>query len=287
MKKIIKIALSFMFLLVSFSLLGCVSPYTYDNANSYAVGGSELSSAQTVNELEVDWVSGSVEIKHGNVDTITFSESSSNLTDSYKLRYKIENGTLVIKFCASGADSAKVGEKSLVITIPNDTRLNEVSLNVVSAEITVSSLKANELDVESVSGVITATDCKINNAEIESVSGNVSVSGEIVTIDVNTVSGEIECNVSTLREVEIESVSGNVEITPVGSMPLCLEVVTVSGNVRLNLSPADFSVKFTTVSGVFSSEYPTTIDANVYTYGDATNLFEVETISGNLRIYEI
>lgn len=287
MKKIAKLIVALFAIILTFSLAGCVAPYNYDNANAYTKGGAELSSDQTIKEIEIDWLEGSVEISQGYVNTVTFSETGSDLSDAYQLRYKVENNVLTIKFCKSGVDSAKAKSKALVVVLPGDLRLDEVSINTVSADVSTNTLKSNNIDIETVSGNVNATNCSATDVEIETVSGNVKVSGDVANIDVNSTSGVIDCNVSTLREIDVESVSGNVEITSIGSMPQRVDVETVSGEVRLNLPPADFSVKYETTSGVFYSEYPTTTNGNVYVYGDGGQTFEIETVSGNLKIFEI
>lgn len=287
MKKIIKVATVVLTIILTMALVGCVSPYTYDNASAYIKGGTMLSNTQTVNEIEIDWVSGSVEVKYGDVENVTISETANNLTDANQLRYKVENGSLSIKFCKSGANSSNVGSKALLVILPTDLRLNELSIDMIDGEISVNSVRAISIEVESVSGDVTLTDCTANEVDVESVSGDVLISGEISDLGVESTSGEIECVVSLAQVIDINSTSGSVELTPVGSMPLSLEVESVSGDVRLTLIPADFSIKYQTTSGDFYCEYPTTTDGNVYSYGEGANLFEIKTISGDLKVYEI
>lgn len=286
MKKILRFTTALIALVLAFALIGCVSPYNYENANTYVKGGTTLSNSESVNEIEIDWVNGDVLVEYGNVEEISFSESANNLTDAYQLRYKNENGKLSIKFCKSGADSMKAGDKSLYVVLPDALRLSELSINTVSAEISVKSIRATSIEAESVSGDISISNCTANEAEVETTSGDIVISGEIYDLGVQTVSGDVDCDVSLAQDVEIDSTSGSVDINLTGSMPLSLGVQTVSGDVLMTLIPADFAVKYETVSGTFYCQYPTTTNGNVYTYGDTDNVFEIKTVSGDLKIYE-
>ena len=52
----------------------------YDNADSYSIGSG--STSDNIRNLEIDWVSGNVEISYGKGDEIVFEETSKDeITD--------------------------------------------------------------------------------------------------------------------------------------------------------------------------------------------------------------
>lgn len=198
------------------------------------------------------------------------------LKEEERMRYKLEDGILSLRFAS--ADARDVQAKSLTVLIPKDMELSEFSVRAVSAETCVDGLDiCGYAEFDSVSGNILAERLNTVGLRLENVSGSSEVSGSVGRVKANAVSGRIKLDITDCSgEVNVETVSGSVKLS-LGECPCKLDVQTVSGGVDI-LLPEDslFALDFDTTSGRCDSEFGNRKDA------DAS--FEVETVSGNLTI---
>ena len=247
----------------------------YDNAKKYTAAASgELT--LPVNNLEVEWVSGEVNIEDYEGTSVKFSEVRSDgvtETDDYTMRYLLDqtDDTLHLKFAKSGVRNNNLSSKALTVRIPRNTTLNSVEVETVSAE-TVVSVHADACDIETVSGEIACRNASYGEIEAKTVSGTIAVK-----------------NVTVARKTEIDSVSGDV-VAAFVTLPVAVEAKSVSGDVTLYLPDAGFSVKFDTVSGTFYSGFRDTPKYETVTGGALVNAGSpschctVKTVSGDLYV---
>ena len=72
---------------------GCTAGQHYDNAKAYTMGGASLS--KTVTALDVNWISGNVNIVYDDVTGVSFSESSEEtLTEKTSMYYWLDGTVL-------------------------------------------------------------------------------------------------------------------------------------------------------------------------------------------------
>lgn len=289
MKK--KLFITAVFALGLLLLCGCtnslnISTYLYDDADNYIKGGSTISN--TVENLEIDWIVGSVSIETHEENTVLFSEEANkDLDDNNTMYYYLEGTTLHIKFCRSGNYTLKNIEKDLTIYIPEELNLNEVNIEIVSANIEMKEINTETLDVNSVSGNINIENCEVSDEiEIASVSGKVDItlSAEINEIDIDNVSGAINITVSTIKKIDISTTSGEVQIScDIELTDLSIDII--SGNIKLILADdSNFTLDFDSITGKFTSELAMIIENNKQIIGDGSGDFDVSTISGNFTI---
>lgn len=223
-----------------------MSSFLYEDADRYTMGGSSISN--TVEKVDIEWISGQVRMEVHDKNTIEFSETANeNLNENNSLYYWLDDKTLHIKFCRSGKWDFTDLEKDMTIYLPQELILKE-------------------LNVESISAVIIADDVHAQKLELESVSGDVSVKG------------------SEMNEINADSISGDVSIV-CRTMPKEMEIDTVSGSVELFLGEsADFTLNFETVSGDLSSDIPFRVSGDSYTCGVGTYQYEIDTVSGDVSI---
>ncbi|MDE7299201.1 MAG: DUF4097 domain-containing protein, partial [Lachnospiraceae bacterium] len=101
---------------------------------------------------------------------------------------------------------------------------------------------------------------------------------------VNTVSGGINLELSEAESLKLNSTSGGIALG-MDAVPDSLSANTVSGDVALCLPEgADFTVRWNTVSGSVSSELDMKKDGDKYIFGAGTRNYELNTVSGNLRL---
>lgn len=222
--------------------------YNDYNDSKYSIGNAEID-ANMVENIDIEWISGSVDIEYYDGDTISINENEQP-DEKYNLRYKLDNGTLDIKYLKSGTYKNKTQlnlSKKLTIYIPRDKVLYNIEIESVSAAVN-SKITVSDFDAETVSGNISAEGI-MNSADVESISGNIT----------------LVCPQS-FYEISTDSISGETHITiPKDISGLYIEANSVSGRINA----ADFNI-----SGKASN----------YTYGSGGPEISFNSVSGNLNI---
>lgn len=142
--------------------------------NGTPVNGEASVSAADVNDLEIDWASGSVNIVVADTDCITFSESGG--TNEYRMTYNISGDTLQLTY---GTGKVQIGftsipSKDLTVTVPKDWTCGELEINAASVEVDITDLTVTELSLNGASnklhfnGSVSKMDCDgaSNNLEL-------------------------------------------------------------------------------------------------------------------------
>lgn len=286
-----------------------MSTNIYDNADKYIAGGAELS--QPVDSLDINWISGQVNIISYSGSTLKFSETANRELDADSaMQYWLENGTLHIQFSKSGSWDFSNLSKTLELWLPEGLEISSFEVDNMSAGLTVEGLSAQSIEIEAVSGKIELTgctgaayfeaestsgdisliDCQAQDqVSLESTSGKISglLSGSMSDVSVSAVSGAIELELENVDNIEAENTSGSVSLRLPG-MPQDCQIHTVSGRVSLYL-PADASFELVaeSVSGRFDSQIPMTSQGDRYIAGNGDSRFDVETTSGNIFVETI
>ena len=157
-------ALALVLALLCCSLTGCIRitvlghgvvnnrvDYTYENSGEYTGGGTEL--AETVRELDISWISGTVTLQYHDGTSVKIEERcSKRLTDSTRLFYRCKDGRLQIKYAEAGVLQINDLEKHLTVSLPQGTSLEFLTLKTTSADGKLLSIAAKEAAFDSVSG---------------------------------------------------------------------------------------------------------------------------------------
>ena len=245
---------------------GGLSTIKYDNADSYTTGNGRTS--DSIRNLEIDWISGNVEISYGKEDEIILEETSEDeITDELTMRWLVEDGTLHIKFCKAGKINVSNCDKTLKVTLPKNIKLEEAEFETVSADITALELHVKDVNFETVSGSVEARLYGAGSIDADSVSGDV----DIIAPD-------------GPKDADIETTSGSVRMNLKKSIDDC-EIGTVSGKVTLLLpKKGNFTISYDTTSGDFDSDIEMAQKGSKYVAGKGSDRFDIDTTSGDLRI---
>lgn len=175
-----------------------------------------------INNLDIEWVSGDVDIEYYDEDVILIEESPASTKSP--MIYKIEDNTLHIdEFDSKTVPFSNKKKKNLTVKLPKDFVANRIELEMVSANLTASSLNVNSFDFESVSG-----------------NAHASFTAQPSRIDIDTVSGTSQLVLPsdiTGYSISSESVSGSVNTNDFGNTLLYgdgatkIDVESVSGNL--------------------------------------------------------
>ena len=266
-----------------FGIRPAASGNEYSKSNTYTV------SADGIDAVQIDWVSGEVVVKIGETDQIIFSENGVDLTEKTALRYGVQGSTLGIHYCDNQSFvNINLPAKQLTVIVPASlaSKLRELSVGSVSANVTVDdpAFHMEKLDVETVSGNLNTVIDFAGAIELESVSGDLTIIGGMNKFKAESGSGDISVS-GAVNKFDAESTSGNVLLDCRNGVPNELDVDTTSGSVTLYLpQEADLTLEYDTVSGDFDSARAVKIHGETYMIGNGRGDWDVETVSGDLTI---
>lgn len=288
--------------MTGFSYFGSV---TYTNSEKYSVGDAEIT--DKIENIEIDWPSGSVSVVSHSKDTFQVSEKAKDSkSEDLRVHWWLEGTTLHVKFAASGASLRwfNSGHKELTLTVPEALSFDNVVIRAASAEIEAVNLAAETLSVSTASGNMDIN-CAANTISLNSASGDIQLdqkdkAGEV---SIDTASGRIDANLSRVDTASLESASGKIQVTAVsvnsisakstsGAVSCELEATpsecklhAVSGEVTLNLpDDSDFTANISTTSGDFKSDFALKKDGSTYICGSGSAHIDIETTSGDVAI---
>lgn len=259
--------------------------YRYEDAGSYLVGEFSIE-PDSIKKIDLDWVAGNAHISVGDGNEIVVSEDGCE-DDDDRLRYRIKNGKIDIKFRKSGIGPINNFKKDIYISLPEGTVLEDLDIQLVSSSLDLEGdLTVNDLSVEGVSGKIEISGVNSNDIDISSVSGNISAQN-ITTRELSceSTSGDVDFS-GTVDEVDFDSVSGALR-AEFSVAPKDIDIETVSGGGRITM-PKDRGavVDCDGVSGkvtLWGEKCPKTGE---YKVGDGYTKLNVETVSGDVIVEE-
>ena len=262
-----------------------LSGINYEHPEKYTVGGAAF--FDTVERVELHWLSGSVTVTGHTGNEIRFSETANrHLNNDLRMRYWLDGSTLRIQFCKSGKWNLNGLEKELNLQLP-ERLLESLEVDTVSARVNLEGLAVKDLELDSVSGAARFRDCQVSDrARVDSTSGSVkaALTGALREWKADTVSGSVELTVPEVGDFDVNTTSGSVSLTA-EEAPKALDVDTVSGSVSLCLpADADFTLDFDTVSGSFSSELACKTESGRRVFGKGSGEYSIDTTSGSVYI---
>ena len=238
--------------------------------DSNTITGSGSIDMSQVENIEIEWVSGSVDVTIApeTESKITFRETNG---EEHPMVYEIKGKTLVIHFTEPSINLSfgnfYTPDKDLIVVIPADWVCQSLDISAVSADVKVLLPEARDVEVENVSG---KTELRLESSQsisVENISGEVSFIGQCETFECNSVSGD--CNVylsKDAKEITLESVSGDLTVSLFKQYGFTASIDSTSGNIY--------------------SDYSTTVSGGKHTYGDGNVRIEAETVSGDIFIRE-
>ena len=222
-------------------------------------------SAGDIREIEIDWVSGEIQIIPTEIDHIKVSEVAAHANTEAMLCRK-DGDTLKVSFCKDEFVSLKViGTKNLTIQVPKDWACRKLEIDAASPKISVQGLTADEVDLDTAGGESRFDSCTLGELDADTASGNLYLTG-------------------TLENLEYDSASGSVE-AELDNVPSKITMDTASGSLSLKLPKhAGFAVALDSLSGKLHSDFPTTLDGGRYLCGDGACKIEMNSLSGGVTV---
>lgn len=152
--------------------------FDFGLSNGTPVDGEGHVSAANVRDLEIDWVSGSVNIKATDTESIIFSETGGN--EKYTMTYELDGGTLRLSYAKAQVSIGFVStpSKDLTVTVPKDWACEELEINTASVDVDITDLTVAELSLNGASnnlrfnGNIESLECDGASNDLELVCTN-------------------------------------------------------------------------------------------------------------------
>ncbi len=133
----------------------------------------------------MDWIAGKISFVRG--DTFSIVEKAVK-GDYFPLYYKLEAGTLYIKWAEDGASSKLLNNRAKEITVTVTEEFGAVKLNNVSSRVDIDLYNADKIDIKTVSGGVGVKADTVKEVRFDGVSGGLDISAEITgAVDTNTV----------------------------------------------------------------------------------------------------
>ena len=239
---------------------------TYTPDAGYTLGNTDVVQLNGFRAIDIEWVSGQVNVELYDGEGIQLSETLADGSDvTLPMEWQVceDKGDLDIRSQPQLMSSTE--EKILTVKLPRSMVLYGLNIDAVSAGVSVDltdedTLSLSELDVTSVSGAISVYAANAGEISLSTTSGSVRT-----------------------QKLEADSVSGSIDLA-LDIMPTELEAETTSGSIVMQLCdlstlPSPLPVEFKTTSGKLSS------DVTFTTVEDAA--WEFQTVSGNVELLTV
>ena len=234
--------------------------------------GAEISlDADQVQNIEIEWVAGSILIQPIDTDQILFSEDG--VSDSkYTMVWKHRGDTLSISFCEESIMDFGFGisvntelSKDLTIYVPMDWVCDSLEIEAASASVEINDLTIRDVEFDGASGTCEFENCKVDKIDLDTASGDIRFIGSLSILDCDAASANIYAvldNVPT--RMDMDSMSGDLDIT----LP----------------ENAGFTLSMDGLNMDFSSDFETTMKNNNHVCGDGSCRINVDAMSGDVAI---
>ncbi len=239
--------------------------------NSEQFGGADsfdtrISSAG-IDELEIHWMSGELEINAEDRGDILLTEERSET--AAPMLVEVRGSCLCVFFSKNGS---AFGPKDLTVTLPSElaVSLRRCAVQTLSADVSLGEMNVRELSIKSASGQqeIRAI---ADKAAFSSASGDISLELDVRELTVSTASGELEVTAEntetaklssasgdiscrgSIQRLSINSASGDVEFSGNAAY---VQAKTASGDCSLDLDRAPEELNLSSVSGDVEVDLP-------------------------------
>lgn len=211
---------------------------------------------ENVNNIKIDASSTRLNIKQGD----TFKVEASSVNDKFKV--KLTNGTL------------KIEEKSKHLF--NNKNVSEVTVYVPNVNLDL-------LDIDAGAGSITIENINTNDFDFDQGAGTITISNSnFIKANIDGGAGEFKIISSSINNLDLDAGVGKVEIeaTLTGKNKIDCGV----GEVNIDLLGNSNDYKIKTNKGLGSININGESKSNDTTYGDGSNIIEIEGGIGSINI---
>ena len=244
---------------------GGITGFGYASADKYTIGDTEITS--TVENLDIDWTSGKVNIEYHDGSGVSVSEvANRSISEDEKLRWWLDGTTLRIKFAEPKLNIFNNLQKTLTVSLPKGIVLKTVDIDTTSADISALTMLADEIKFDTTSGDVNAI-ITAKKLSVSSTSGDLDIrqNTDIKTASLSSTSGTVALTVPSAEKISMESTSGDISVTVPGTVGT-LNLDSTSGRIKTDIAGVE-KAKLSSTSGDITATLATFTDLNV----DATS----------------
>lgn len=258
-QKVIKvgaIALAIVIIINVFSLI--ISIFS-GLTNIFFDDGKKVSntySYESVEKIYIDGINSFITIEEGS----EFKVETIDVDNSFKCNYK--NGILKIEESKLWIGNNKNGK--IIITVPDDVVLEELSINTGAGKFVIDGIEAKEFDIDHGAGLLEITNSYFRNSDIDGGAGVIKVTNAILNdLDLDSGVGKVELMANITGNSEISCGVGEVDVTLLGNEEdYSIRIDKGIGNIKIN--------------GI--------IGENGVVYGNGINKLDIDGGIGNINI---
>ena len=169
----------------------------------------------TLKEIQGEFTNVNIDVQAADIQILQGKEFSIqyHLDEKEKIiTAQIDNGTLTL-ITEPGLGwhpGRKKGQ--VIITLPEQQKLNQVDLNTVSGTVTLEQITMDTGNIRTTSGQIRITDTEADHLDAENKTGALSISGMVNTISLHSISGSLTLQGQVNTSASLETVSGKIEV---------------------------------------------------------------------------
>lgn len=265
---------------ISFGIGSYVTGESYSNAEAYQTGAFTYE-ADEVKSIEIYWRSGEVELIESDEAELSARESGGELPEEAAMHYLLEDGTLRIRFCKSGAKlHVHSNDKHLTIEIPKGI---DLSVHTTSASVKADALHQNSILISAHSGRTELGSAEAESIDLSSSSGSIraeSISAQ--TLKCSTSSGSVQIDALAAERADVGTSSGSVDLTFTAAVQA--DIRTSSGRTSLRLPEGGAEIAYSASSGTLHAAGNFEQNGDLYVFGRGESRITVKSSSGSLVI---
>ena len=167
---------------------------------SQSLGGEPVQTLDAFTEIETQVAVGDVIIRRGTEFQIEVTFEGTVRGEPYRIEYEVTDGTLnIVSFPKHHNDNDGDCSGQVLVTIPEDTTLEEIKISLGVGDVTLRELSVDEAELETGVGNLSVIDTAAGEVELETGVGDVKISGipaatmELAT-GVGNVTARLDCS---------------------------------------------------------------------------------------------
>ena len=214
-------------------------------------------SYENIEKIEIDSLDASIIIKEGT----EFKLETTNIAK--KLKTRLKNQTLKIEENKSLFNLNKESGR-IIITIPNATILEELSIDTGAGKFVMDDIKVKELDLDCGAGILEINNSFIYKTDIDGGAGKINiVNTTLNNLDLDSGVGKVEIEAYITGDSQISQGVGEIDITLLGN----------EDDYKINLNKGIGNIKINDRN-----------QENSTVYGNGFNKLEIDGGIGNISI---
>ena len=192
---------------------------TYTPDAGYTLGNTDVVQLNGFRAIDIEWVSGQVNVELYDGEGIQLSETLADGSDvTLQMEWRVDEDDSELEIRSQPQLMSSTEEKILTVKLPRSMVLYGLDIDAVSAGVSVDltdedTLSLSELDVTSVSGAISVYAANAGEISLSTTSGSISGSVRTQKLEADSVSGSIDLALDIMpTELEAETSSGSMPL---------------------------------------------------------------------------